>query len=279
MKYILLSAAALSAPLYITSALSSNPEATSPTKDILNQADHTMTNPSASPVRRIERNHNKTQKGHHRIFYRTINGRYNNLNDHEMNATDTEIIRITEAGYSDQASSMAGSDRPSPRKISNAALAQTESKLTSKLASDFLWQWGQFLDHDIDITDGVVPEELAPISIPTGDPQFDPDSAGNIVMNFNRSIYEPGSNPRQQLNEITGWIDASNVYGSDEERATSLRKMNGSGKLKTSKKGLLPFNTAGLSNAGGSSESRKKCLYKIRDNIDSQIFIKFKETI
>lgn len=254
MKHTSMSVAALCASLYISSALSSDSEATSPTEELLNQADHTMTNPNASPVRRIERNHNKYKNRKHRIFYRTIDGSNNNLGDHEMNAADTQLIRMTEAGYSDQANSMAGIDRPSPREISNTALSQSESRLTSKRASDFLWQWGQFIDHDIDISDGATPEELVPISIPTGDPQFDPDNTGNQVMNFNRSIYEASSNPRQQINEITGWIDASNVYGSDQERATELRKMNGSGKLKTSKKGLLPFNTAGLSNAGGSSD-------------------------
>ncbi|MFK8028257.1 MAG: peroxidase family protein [Gammaproteobacteria bacterium] len=254
MKNTFLSVATLCALLYQTHAISSGQESTSPADNILDHADNTMINPNASPVRRIERNHNKYKKHHKQIFYRTIDGSNNNLSDHEMNAADTELIRVTEPGYSDQSSAMAGSDRPSPREVSNHALSQSRSKLTDKRASDFLWQWGQFLDHDIDITDGASPEELVPITIPTGDPQFDPDQLGNVVMNFNRSIYEPGSNPRQQLNEITGWIDASNVYGSDEERAIALRKMNGSGKLKTSKKGLLPFNTAGLSNAGGSSD-------------------------
>ena len=41
------------------------------------------------------------------------------------------------------------------------------------------------------------------------------------------------STVRQQLNEITAWIDASNVYGSDEERANELRSFKG-GKLLTS---------------------------------------------
>ena len=254
MKYTFPSVAILAAFIYTTSVISSEAETISSTDEILNQADQTMSNPNSSPVRRIERGHNKYKKSHGKIFYRTIDGSNNNLNDHEMNAADTELMRMTESGYSDQSSAMTGIDRPSPRNISNNVLSQTGSKLTKKRASDFLWQWGQFLDHDIDITDGANPAELAPITIPTGDPQFDPDNAGNIVMNFNRSIYEPGSNPRQQLNEITGWIDASNVYGSDVERATELRRMNGSGKLKTSKKGLLPFNTAGLSNAGGNSE-------------------------
>ncbi len=254
MKHTSICVAVVCTSLFVTSAISGDKNTATPSEELLKQADQTMSNPNSSPVRRIERNHNKYKNSQRKIFYRTIDGSNNNLSDHEMNAADTELIRITQAGYSDQASAMAGIDRPSPREISNAAISQTDSKLTNKRASDFLWQWGQFLDHDIDITDGANPEELAPISIPTGDPQFDPGSTGSIAMNFNRSIYEPGSNPRQQLNEITGWIDASNVYGSDEERATELRKMNGSGKLKTSKKGLLPFNTAGLSNAGGSSD-------------------------
>ncbi len=79
-------------------------------------------------------------------------------------------------------------------------------------------------------------------------------------MSFNRSFYDAptgtdAGNPRQQVNEITAWIDASNVYGSDAERAMALRTLDGTGRLKTSAGNLLPFNTQGLSNAGGDSDS------------------------
>jgi hypothetical protein len=123
-------------------------------------------------------------------------------------------------------------------------------------ASDYLWQWGQFLDHDIDLTEGSDPPEPAHIPIPAYDLDFDPDGSGDDVFDFNRSIYDAATgtgNPRQQLNEVTAFVDASNVYGSDEERASALRTNDGTGKLKTSAGNLLPFNTDGLPNAGGPS--------------------------
>lgn len=94
--------------------------------------------------------------------------------------------------------------------------------------------------------------------MPAGDIYFDPDATGTISISFNRSIYDTQSgtsqnNPRQQLNEITSWIDASNVYGSSLERADALRALDGTGKLKSSTGNFLPFNEAGLPNAGGPS--------------------------
>jgi hypothetical protein len=177
-----------------------------------------------------------------------------------MNAAFTQLQRIAEPDYSDGFSELAGINRPGPRFISNTVNHQEESIPNPLNASDFLWQWGQFLDHDLDLTDGTDPAEPANIPIPTGDPYFDPDGTGTQVMLFNRSIYDTSTgtdagNPRQQLNEITGWIDASNVYGSDEERANALRRNDGTGKLKTSRGNLLPFNTEGLPNAGGPGDT------------------------
>ena len=119
-----------------------------------------------------------------------------------------------------------------------------------------LWQWGQFLDHDIDLTEAAEPGEPFNIPIPGGDPYFDPEGTGTQVMSLNRSAYDHNTgktpdNPRQQMNHITAFIDASMVYGSDSIRAKALRTLDGTGRLKTSQGRLLPFNTSGLPNAGG----------------------------
>jgi hypothetical protein len=61
-------------------------------------------------------------------------------------------------------------------------------------------------------------------------------------------------NPRQQVNDITAFIDGSMIYGSDVQRAKALRLLS-SGRLKTSEGELLPFNELGLANAGGTGDS------------------------
>lgn len=192
--------------------------------------------------------------------FRTIDGSHNNLFDPSMGATYTPLRRLLSAAYEDGVSALSGTTRPSPRAISNAVNAQTHPVMNRANASDFLWQWGQFLDHDIDLTDGTDPPEPRNIPVPAGDPAFDPERAGTVEIGFNRSIYDVTSgmsivNPRQQLNEVTGWIDASVVYGSDNERAWTLRKQDGTGRLRTSRGRLLPFNRHGLPNAGGANPS------------------------
>jgi peroxidase len=182
--------------------------------------------------------------------FRSIDGSGNNLDKPDMGAVGTQLQRWTLTAYSDGASGMAGSTRQGPREISNIVVAQTGSILNPENASDYLWQWGQFLDHDLDLTDGTNPPEAANILIPGDDQYFLP----GIETPFNRSLYDPATgttSPRQQLNEITAWIDASNVYGSDEVRAQALRTLDGTGKLRSSDGNLLPFNVDSLPNAGG----------------------------
>jgi len=191
---------------------------------------------------------------------RSIDGSGNNLQDPLMGATFIELLRLVFSDYADGISEIPEAGLPSARVVSNIVSSQDELIPNTLNASDYVWQWGQFVDHDIDLTDGVNPPEPADIPVPAGDPFFDPLDTGTQVIAFNRSVFDTSTgtgidNPRQQINKITAWIDASNVYGSDVERAIALRTNDGTGRLNTSAGDLLPFNTEGLPNDGGPDPS------------------------
>ena len=192
--------------------------------------------------------------------YRSFNGLGNNIANPTFGEAETELLRLTPSVYADGISTprggLTGSSLPSARAISNAVSAQSSSQLNSAGASDWLWQWGQFLDHDLDLSGGAAVAEPFNISVPTGDPSFDPTFSGAATIGLNRTISTGGSAgaPRQQINEITSFIDASNVYGSDAARAVGLRDLSSNGLLRTSAGGsLLPLNTTGLANDNGTS--------------------------
>ncbi|MEM9480676.1 MAG: peroxidase family protein [Verrucomicrobiota bacterium] len=183
---------------------------------------------------------------------RSIDGSGNNIQNPDWGAAGHPFRRAMTAQYENGTDSPAGSNRPSAREVSNAVVAQSESVLNARGATDFLWQWGQFLDHDIDETPAADPAEAFDIDVPFGDPSFDPTSTGTVKIPLNRSAFDDIEGVRQQVNEISAYIDASNVYGSEDERAFELRTLDGSGRLKVTESevgDLLPYNTAGLANA------------------------------
>lgn len=186
---------------------------------------------------------------------RTIDGAGNNVANERWGSTDEAMLRMGTIAYGDGASTPAGDDRPSAREISNAVIAQTESIVNDKHASDFVWQWGQFVDHDIDETPIADPSEPFDIIVPTGDVWFDPTGTGTMTIALDRSAYYTIAGVRTQFNAITAYLDASNVYGADAERQHEIRALDGTGRLKTSAGDLLPFNTAGLENAPTNSDT------------------------
>jgi hypothetical protein len=186
--------------------------------------------------------------------YRTIDGQDNNLLNPDWGSAGVELLRLTTPSYGDGISTPAGAGLLSAREISNKVSAQLVGVESSVPVTDFVWQWGQFVDHDIDLTGSASPSETFDIEVPVGDPWFDPLSLGGVLINLNRSVYSvPGSNPwRDQLNEITAFIDASNIYGSDAARAAELRGPQGL--LNFSPGNLLPFNVNGFPNAPSSND-------------------------
>jgi len=177
--------------------------------------------------------------------FRSIDGFNNNLENPEWGQAGLPLLRLAAPAYADGTSAPSGEGRPNVREISNIVFDQQESVLSADSISDFVWQWGQFLDHDIDLTPTSDPTEPFDIEVPLGDPYFDPDSTGTQQIPLNRSLPLFVDGVREQINLLTSYIDASNVYGSDEEHAQRLRTLDGTGRLKSSDGDLLPMNLDG----------------------------------
>lgn len=178
--------------------------------------------------------------------YRSYDGRDNNIENPDWGATHSELMRLTPADYADGISIPKLDmqyNKPNPRVISNELFAQSEI-ISDRLAlSDFTWVFGQFIDHDISLSDNDPTEILDNIIVPENDEFF--PAGMSIVMARTEAMPGTGTstdNPRQHANLITAFLDASAVYGSDEARAQWLRSYE-DGKLKVSEGNLLPWNT------------------------------------
>jgi hypothetical protein len=182
------------------------------------------------------------------VEYRSITGVGNNLANPGWGSANSMLLRMTPNAYEDGSAMPARQQCLSARQISNMLAAEGDLTPNSAGASDFLWQWGQFLDHDITVTPIGEPFEVFNIEVPQGDPWFDPNGVGTVTIGLERSAWKMQDSVRQQMNENTAFIDASNVYGSDDVRAAALRTMDGTGRLRTSDGDLLPYNTEGLPN-------------------------------
>ncbi len=190
------------------------------------------------------------------LEHRSFDGEGNNLDFPTRGMAGTALLKLAPTSYADGISTPT-TTRPNARTVSNLVFAQAESIPNSTQASDILWQWGQFIDHDITLSPDNL-EEPFPVPVPQGDPIFDPEGSGQKTIHLDRSVFDPSTgtsrqNIRRQTNAITAFIDASQVYGSDENRALALRTNDGTGRLKTSHEGrFLPYNEDGLDNEGGS---------------------------
>lgn len=189
---------------------------------------------------------------------RTIEGTDNNPATPSLGAAGTQLMRLSGPNYADGVAAPV-TNRPNTRMVSNRVSAEPVVKPNSFGLSSFLWQWGQFIDHDISLTPEASPLEPMDIPVPTGDRFFDPQATGDQVISFLRSEYDHNSgtdnaNPRQQMNVITTFIDGSVIYGSDVERNQWLRTFSG-GQLRTSAGRLLPFNDGSQENQGGNGST------------------------
>ncbi|MBX3357125.1 MAG: peroxidase family protein [Phycisphaeraceae bacterium] len=186
--------------------------------------------------------------------YRSYDGSGNNRNRPSWGMAGSNYLRESSgAHYGDGRSAPAGAGRPAARLISNVVVAQGGLETAdSRGLSTCVYEFGQFLDHDIGLARGGS-SEVWNIPVPTGDPFFDPNSTGTMVIGFTRSGFDPatgGNSARQQVNTVTAFIDASHIYGSDAARAGWLRSGVG-GRLKsvqTEYGEMLPYNDGTLEN-------------------------------
>ena len=168
---------------------------------------------------------------------RSIDGSGNSKDD--RGAAGQPFSRMAAPDYTDGSNEPGGLGRPSPREISNQLCAQEGSVPNRRRGTDFLWQWGQFIDHDI--TQAVADtDEFHGILV------TDPNDLLSPMIPMMRSRYEmDGDGVRQQTNAITSFLDGSMIYGSDNERAMALRAVTG-GRMKVDQDQLLPMNDLGL---------------------------------
>lgn len=172
-----------------------------------------------------------------RSEFRTIDGTCNNLKAKDWGKAGVPFLRVLPAVYEDNRGKMLTS-RPNPREISNKVLSQKSPIPNKSKLSSFVFTWAQFIDHDMDITP-VNQRDRASIPLPANEPNFSQD------ISFSRSEVVRGtgrSNNREHPNNLTAWMDGSQVYGSDAHRANWLRTFS-NGKLKTSSGNYLPYNT------------------------------------
>ncbi|XP_046379040.2 peroxidasin homolog pxn-1-like [Haliotis rufescens] len=211
--------------------------------------------------------------------FRTADGHCNNLEHTSWGRSFIPMRRWMTPVYEDNVSSprkfaVSGAPNllPSPRTVSTTVhIPSTDADLSANFTV-MLMQWGQFLDHDI--TSTPVQQIRHPgcshsstvaccegLSESGGVPQHEldkrpqclaidivqPDRRFNYTcMNFVRSVQIENANcksaPAEQLNQITAYIDASQVYGSSQVEQNKLRTFV-DGKMRTVDDEFLPEDT------------------------------------
>ncbi|XP_024082908.1 peroxidasin homolog, partial [Cimex lectularius] len=185
--------------------------------------------------------------------YRTIDGTCNNLQHPYWGASHIAFRRLLKPIYENGFSQPVGwnKDRkyhgyslPLARSVS-LALIKTENTSQDDEITHMVMQWGQFLDHDLDHAipsttaeswDGVNCKKSCSFSPPCFPMEMmadDPRPKKRRCMDFIRSSAICGSGvtsvffnkiqPREQINQLTAFIDGSQVYGFHLNRSILLR--------------------------------------------------------
>ncbi|KAM3933658.1 eosinophil peroxidase-like [Leptodactylus fuscus] len=181
--------------------------------------------------------------------YRTFTGECNNRRFPNFGVSNRAYTRLLPAQYEDRRglpqgwtedSRINGFTLPLARAVSNQILQFPEREQTlDRQRSLMFMQWGQWIDHDLDLApetparssfvrgvdcDHSCARELPcfPLRIPPNDPRI--SNRSDCIPLFRSSpAVQQGSTVREQMNILTSYIDASQVYGSTNELANRLR--------------------------------------------------------
>ncbi len=166
--------------------------------------------------------------------FRPIGGSRNNLKNPDLDVVPgSPEIALTPLNFAPRTHDGL-INGPNPRIISNVISGGTgangqNGQTTDPVASAWLYVFGQFVDHDLDLEETPLTSAAINILVPPGDPVF--PSGTSILMT--RDTRSPDTNTI--INTVAGYLDLSQLYGSTVEIATSLR--NADGTLVTSDNG------------------------------------------
>lgn len=203
-----------------------------------------------------------------RYIWRPTDGMGNNLEHPVWGKAHEDLIRICPPDYNPETGmATRGSTNPNPRVISNL-LCKGDSPENPIGLSDITWMFGQFIDHEIDLTPPQSGATAERADIPTLASDPNEDFPGRIIP-FTRSQFNTKDKIREQPTEISGFFDGGNVYGNDTAREVGLRRLDGTGKLKTSlslnAEVLPPHNTEGLPNDSANPNLKPAELFLVGD--------------
>ncbi|KAJ8975680.1 hypothetical protein NQ317_019635 [Molorchus minor] len=190
---------------------------------------------------------NRTRTNNKLYEYEGYDGFYNNIARPDSGAVDRPLLRRWPAAYEDGSYTPSGSDRPNPFLLSDELLSGdigTMSK-TGRNAL-FLFFGQQVVEEILDAQRPACPPEYFNIAIPEGH-QYAKFHKEMPVLRTRYDMhtgYSP-NNPRQQLNEITPYLDGGLVYGTSKQWSDRLRTYkNGTidpyGRLASTEDGLFP---------------------------------------
>ncbi len=158
--------------------------------------------------------------------FRPIGGAGNNLDHPDFNATPgSPELSLAPLNFASGGAN-ALVDGPNPRTISSVITGGTGAKgqdgqVADPAASAWLYVWGQFVDHDLGLE--ATPLTTAAINITV--PANDPDVSAGTVIAMTRARRNPATNTI--INTSAGYLDLSQLYGSTQKVADSLRNADG----------------------------------------------------